>query len=82
MTAIQLLSTSPILESNDLSQRFMNGLVDALAWLLPDLDGFTRSDWLIYGRPDDALSFVLIQTLITLTILIAAGLFDLYRKEL
>lgn len=82
MTAIQLLSASPILESNDISQRFMNGLVDALAWLLPDLDAFTRSDWLIYGRQEDSLGFVIIQTVIYLVLLFAAGLFDLYRKEL
>lgn len=82
MTAIQLLSTSPILESNDISQRFMNGLVYALAWLLPDLDAFTRSDWLIYGRQEDSLGYVLIQTVIYLVLLFAAGLFDLYRKEL
>jgi ABC-type transport system involved in multi-copper enzyme maturation permease subunit len=79
---IQLLSTSPILESESYSQQFMNQLVNLIAWVLPDLNAFTRSDWLLYGIEDNALVFVLMQTLVYLGILFAAGLFDLYRKEL
>lgn len=82
IASIQLLSTSPILESTSYSQHFMNFLVDAIAYVLPDLDAFTRSDWLLYGTDSSALSFVLVQTIIYLAILFAAGLFDIYRKEL
>lgn len=82
IAAIQLLSTSPILESEDYSQQFMNQLVDMVAWVLPDLDTFTRSDWLVYGIADVSLSPVLLQTVVYLMILFAAGLFDLYRKEM
>jgi Cu-processing system permease protein len=82
ISAIQLLSTSPILESENYSQQFMNQLVDVVAWVLPDLDTFTRSDWLVYGIDDVSLAQVLLQTVIYLMILFAAGLFDLYRKEL
>jgi len=80
--AIQLLSLSPILESESYSQQFMNQLVNLIAWVLPDLDAFTRSDWLLYGIEDNALVFVLMQTVVYLVLLFAAGLFDLYRKEL
>ena len=82
IAAIQLLSTSPILESEDYSQQFMNQLLDVVAWVLPDLDAFTRSDWLVYGIDNAALVQVLLQTAVYLMILFAAGLFDLYRKEL
>jgi Cu-processing system permease protein len=82
IAAIQLLSTSPILESEDYSQQFMNQLLDVVAWVLPDLDAFTRSDWLVYGFDNTALVQVLLQTAVYLMILFAAGLFDLYRKEL
>ena len=82
IAAIQLLSITPILESDSFSQQFMNQIVNAIAWILPDLDAFTRSDWLIYGITDNALGFVTAQTLIYLVLLFAAGLFDLYRKEL
>ena len=47
IAAIQLLSITPILESDSFSQQFMNQIVNAIAWILPDLDAFTRSDWLI-----------------------------------
>lgn len=82
ITAIQLLSTSPILESENFSQQFLNGLVNAIAWVLPDLDAFTRSDWLLYGMHDNKFIFVVGQTFVYLLLLFAAGLFDLYRKEL
>ncbi len=82
ISAIQLLSSSPILESESYAQQFMTWLVNALAWVLPDLDAFTRSEWLVYGIEDAAITLVLLQTLIYLMILFAAGLFDLYRKEL
>jgi len=82
MEAIQLLSVSPILESHSFSQEFMNAMVNAIAYVLPDLNNFTRSDWLIYGIEENSLGFVLVQTFIYLGILMAAGLFDLYRKEM
>lgn len=82
MTSIQLLSSSPILEAEGMSQQFMNMLINVIAHLLPDLDQFTRSDWLINGIDGNALAFVFAQTLVYLAILFAAGLFDLYRKEI
>lgn len=49
MYSIQLISNSPILEFYSFSQKFMNTLVDALAYLMPGLHEFTRSSWLVYG---------------------------------
>ena len=80
--AIQLISAAPLLDFHTFSQEFMDFLVKAIAFVLPDLYSFTRSDWLVYGIPQHGLSHVLIQTLIYMPLLVAAGLFDLYRKEL
>ena len=80
--AIQLLSTSPILETNTFSQDFMTGLANTIAYILPNLNEFSRSDWLVYGLADSNLKFVFMQTVIYLTLLISAGIFDLSRKEL
>ena len=80
--ALRLLSTAPVLVSDANSQVFMNFLVNALALLLPDLHAFTRSEWLAYGVDADAVGTVLIQTLVYLPVLLSAGLFDLYRKNL
>jgi len=81
MHVIQLISASPILESTTFSQSFIDFVINAIAFLLPDLNLFTRSDWLVYGTGVDNLIPVFIQTVIYLTLLIAAGLFDMYRKE-
>ena len=82
--ALRLLSASPVLvsDANSNTQVLMNFLVNALALLLPDLHAFTRSEWLVYGVDADAVGTVLIQTLVYLLVLLSAGLFDLYRKNL
>ena len=82
METIRLLSESPILESNAFSQDFIHCLVDAMALLLPDLGAFTKSDWLAYNVDFADMQTVIIQTMIYLTILLSAGLFDLYRKNI
>ena len=82
METIRLLSESPILESNAFSQDFIHCLVDAMALLLPDLSAFTKSDWLAYNVDFADMQTVIIQTMIYLTILLSAGLFDLYRKNI
>ena len=80
--AIQLLSTSPILETNTFSQEFMTLLVNGIAYVLPDLNLFSRSEWLVYGIEEVNLVVIIIQTGIYLSLLISAGLFDLSRKEM
>ena len=82
MEALRLLSAAPVLVSDANSQVFMNFPVNALALLLPDLHAFTRSEWLVYGVDAGAVGTVLIQTLVYLPVLLSAGLFDLYRKNL
>ena len=82
MEAICLLSADPVLASGSVSQDFMHFLVNAVASVLPDLNAFTRSDWLIYGVDFADIQVVLIQTPLYLALLLSAGLFDLYRKNL
>lgn len=81
MHVIQLISASPILESQSFSQEFIDFVINAIAYVLPDLNLFTRSEWLVYGAGFDNMLPVIIQTLIYLMVLIGAGLFDLSRKE-
>jgi ABC-type transport system involved in multi-copper enzyme maturation permease subunit len=57
--------------------------MDLLALLLPNLDAFARSDWLLYhGGTAAELAAIAIQSAIYVTLLTAAALFDLYRKNL
>jgi ABC-type transport system involved in multi-copper enzyme maturation permease subunit len=62
-------------------QQALNTGVDGLALLLPHLDRFTRSDWLVYhdGGAADLLA-IAVQSAIYIGLLAAAALFDLYRK--
>lgn len=65
------------------SQQALTAGVDGLALLLPHLDRFTRSDWLVYhdGGAADLLA-IAVQTAIYVALMAAAGLFDLYRKQI
>ena len=49
MAALQLIADAPGTESGSASRAFVRAFVDTLAYLLPDLDRFTESEWLIHG---------------------------------
>ncbi len=83
MEAIQLISDSPIVVTNTLSYRVIDFFIDAVAYLLPDLYRFTKTEWLVYGMESfNVLILIFIQTIIYVLMLAFAALFDLYRKEL
>lgn len=64
-------------------QRVMTAGVDAIALLLPRLDDYTRSAWLVYHNGSAAeLAAIAIQTTIYVGLAGAAALFDFYRKQL
>lgn len=82
ITALQLIGQGPLSE-NTLSQQVINFVIDAIATLLPHLDGFTRTEWLVYHTGNwAALPPLLAQTGVYLALLAGAALFDLYRKNL
>jgi ABC-type transport system involved in multi-copper enzyme maturation permease subunit len=81
--AIQLISDSPILAIGSMSHKFMNGLLDVIAYLIPDLYKFTQTEWLIYQTDFKSnIAIVIGQTLIYIILISSVALFDLYRKEL
>ncbi len=81
--AIQLISDSPILALGSMSHKFMNGLLDIIAYLIPDLYKFTQTGWLIYQTEFTTnMVFVVGQTVIYIILISCVALFDLYRKEM
>lgn len=83
ITTIQLIAASPILESNSLWHNFVSGSVNIIAYLIPKFNEYTQTAWLVYGDiSKENFVFIIIQTLIFSSVLIAATLFDLNRKEL
>lgn len=82
ISAIQLMAHGPLVDQQNTSQQLITGLIDSLAYLLPDLDHFTRTDWLLYTNDtSSALLLVTSQTVIYLLLLSGVALFDLYRKN-
>jgi len=81
--AIQLMSQGPLVDPQAFSSKAIEWLVDGIAFLVPDLYRFAPSEWLVYGTGDwAALAPLLAQTAVYVTLLVGAGLFDLYRKNL
>ncbi len=83
ISAVRLLSTSQLLAPSDWNNRAIAHLVDVLGWLLPDLDRFASTAWLVdhSGALSD-LYLNALQTLIYGSLLLGVGLFDLYRRNL
>ena len=80
MSAIQAIAAGPLADESP-AGRLARGVVDALAFVLPKLDGVTRTEWLVYGTPAAgdyawALGGLLLYALLRT----AAGLFDFYRR--
>jgi hypothetical protein len=83
MGAIQLMAAGPLTDPSGLTDRVLRWVVEAIAFLLPDLYRFASSEWLAYpGTAAAVLLPVLAQTAVYLLLLVGASLFDLYRREL
>jgi hypothetical protein len=81
IAAVQALAGGPLAE--DGAARGARWLVEALALLLPRLEGAARGDWLLYGAPGPAELGALLAGLgIYFLLLAAAGLFDFSRRNL
>jgi Cu-processing system permease protein len=80
--AIQLISASPLLASSGILHRLTSIFLEALGYVLPSLDRFGQTDWLVNGgaRSGD-IAFVLGQSFIFLPLLVSAALFDFHRRN-
>lgn len=81
MAAIQAMAAGPAADSSFASQ-VARAVVDAIALLLPRLESVTRTEWLLYGPPSIAdYATGLLQIGVYGVLLVAAGLFDFYRRN-
>lgn len=79
---LQLLGHGPNLRAGA-SQHGMAWALDGIGLLLPHLDGFTRTEWLLYHTATVSdLCSIAAQTLLYGLLLTAAALVDLHRKAL
>ena len=82
ITAIQLMSQSTIVDTGPTAD-YAALLADAIAMVLPRLDAFAQTAWLI-GAPASPLTMsgASVQTAIYIALLLAAAMFDLHRRNL
>ncbi|MDH5611346.1 MAG: ABC transporter permease [Gammaproteobacteria bacterium] len=82
VASLYLMSQHPIISYDNIGQKFMDGFVGMMTWVLPDLSQFTQTEWLVYETADwSQLLPVLAQTVIYLGLLSMIALFDFYRKN-
>lgn len=84
ITAMRLMSAQPVAGQDTLSHQVTSAMVDGLAFLLPALDAWTQTAWLVDGPSGGTalIATLAIQGAIYVTLLTAAALFDFYRRSL
>jgi ABC-type transport system involved in multi-copper enzyme maturation permease subunit len=84
ISMMQLMTQGPLLQnSHAWTDHLINSLVELLAMLLPHLDRFTQTEWLVYHTGNlNSLLVIFVQTVIYVVLLATMSLFDLYRKNL
>ena len=81
ITAIQLMSTSTLF-GGSFGPQAAAFIADLLALVLPRLDALAQTAWLVGAQPVPvSLAAVTLQTVIYSALLLAAAMFDLYRRN-
>lgn len=82
ISSMFLMAKYPVFADTSIAQQFINGFIEFLSWLLPDLHRFTKTEWLAYNTADwNTLLPLFGQALIYLLLLSFIALFDFYRKN-
>ncbi len=83
LTAIRLMSDTPLTGGGTPAHHVISGLVDILALILPALDRYTQSTWLTDSPlPWPSLATLAAQAVLYTVLLGAAAMFDFYRRNL
>ena len=83
ISGLQSMAQGTVIQPDTVSEHMIAGFMQLLAMLLPDLDQFTQTSWLVYEKGSlTDLGLVIGQSVIYIILLLAMSLFDLYRKNL
>jgi hypothetical protein len=83
LTAIRLMSDTPLVGGGTWSHQVISWLMDTLALVMPALDRFTQSAWLADSTAAwPALGANAVQASIYIALLAVAAMFDFYRRNL
>lgn len=82
LTAIRLMSANPLTDADTFSHQAIQLMVEALALIMPALDTWTQTAWLVnQPAPWSVLLELAGLSLLYVTLLAAATMFDFYRKN-
>ena len=82
LTAMRLISANPVADADTLSHQVLGFFVEGLALVLPGLEGWTRTDWLVNQPAAWAtIAIITAQGALYVVLLAAAAMFDLHRKN-
>lgn len=81
ITAIQLMSTAGLVADGGTGQKIGEWLANAMAFVLPRLDTFTQTAWLMPEGSPGGLGALTLQSAVYVVLLLAAAMFDLSRKN-
>jgi ABC-type transport system involved in multi-copper enzyme maturation permease subunit len=82
LTAIRLMSATPIASTDTFAYEMARLLTDGLALVIPAFDAWTRTAWLVNeAAPWSALLQVAGEGVLYVALLAAAAMFDFYRKN-
>ena len=82
LTAIRLISASPVSGAHTPSHEAMRWLTEGIALVMPALDGWTRTSWLVDQAASwSAILTILGQSAVYVTLLAAAAVFDFQRRN-
>ena len=78
-----MIAASPVAGAEALSHQVMHVVIEALALVLPSLERWTSTAWLV-GQPApwSDIGVLLGQAAVYVVLLTAAAVFDFYRKNL
>jgi ABC-type transport system involved in multi-copper enzyme maturation permease subunit len=83
LSSIRLISDTSVVGDNALSRQMMGWLVDTLALVMPALDRYSQSAWLVDNTARwTAIGMDALQAALYSTLLVAAAMFDFYRRNL
>ena len=82
LTAIRLMSANPIAGAETFSHEVMRFVIEALALVMPALDAWTQTAWLVNGHAPWTFMLQLAgQSTLYVVFLAAATMFDFHRKN-
>lgn len=83
IASMQLMAHGPLVDGQSVTAPLVSSLVDSIAFLLPDLSHYTRTEWLLYPSVQwYELIPLMGQTAVYLVLLSGVALFDLYRRNI